>query len=960
MLLQSGTLEDERKRSYSLARNQEDDDMKGRVVNRLLLLTLCSMVLDHFAATAEDGNRMYCRPDKVVKPVRQNSGNRTGSVMPFGPRLIPAVLVVSVFVSISVIAASGFVAPPLIEWQHSLGGWDTEKAFSIQQTTDGGYIVAGYSESWDYDVPGNYFHFDVWVVKLDSTGVPTWSKNYGGSSSEEAHSIRQTADGGFIVGGYTGSPNYDLLNNQGYGRNPWVFKLDNTGTAGHPPAIAWQMPRPTTGTDPFNYGVESIQQTTDGGYILTGDASDSIKGYQYWIAKLTSGGSVSWQKYYGGPEWDGPKSINQTSEGGYIVVGTTLSNSGDVSGNHACVSGGCGAPEDIWVVKLDSNGGLIWQKCLGGNDKEYGSDIHQTPDGGYIVAGSSYSDNGDVTGHVGDPGKPDYWVVKLDRDGNKVWDRSIRSGVADLATSIDLTADGGYVVAGNSDMGSGNYLDDRGSENIVVVKLDSAGNVVWKKTLGGMSADYGSDIQQTTDGGFIVCGYSGAISGDVTENKGEVDFWVVKLTPERIIYPPVPDFYVYPLTRGIAPFRVKFVDRTTNNPTSWEWDFKNEGVIDSQEHNPTFEYDTPGTYTVSLTACNVYGDCDTETKAGYITVKSPPPVGSLYLNIDEPIGDKHVGDKFTITATTNLQVGEEVLCEVYSSSYDPYGTYVPGTGEFSGATGIVIVEAGIGNINKTRFDVDVSTFKEDTYRVKETAIDQDVHDTVEFNVIPGSPTPSPTPTPLPTPTPVPTPTMPPSAPGANFTDLLILPDISIQAGTTKSAPVFIANVTNASGIGFVLTYNPAVIYITNLSLNTSLVGATLEYEINNSTGSVNVSLTTTSPITTVVAKGIVNMIVESEGIAGQQCGLSTAFAEWTNPEFDAFPLSVRQGIVRIANRGDFNLNNRVDIGDVTRVAYMVVGLTPINPDADFDHSGFVEVGDASKIAWFYIGKILAL
>jgi PKD repeat protein len=935
-----------------LALTRLEDDMKGSIFNGHILGMLCAMLPMFFGAATHDGVLLLIGNTQAIKPLQKRAGIRIGSVRPLGVGLIPLALIISILVSISVVPVDGSVAPPLIEWQKSLGGGQHEEAFSIQQTADFGYIVAGYSESWSGDVPGNYFYNDVWVVKLDSTGVPTWSKNYGGSSSEEAHSIRQTADGGFIVGGYTGSSDHDLANNIGYGSNPWVFKLDNTGTAGHPPAIAWQMPRPTTGTDPFNYGVESIQQTTDGGYILTGDASDSIKGYQYWIAKLTSGGSVSWQKYYGGPEWDRPKSITQTSDGGYIVVGMTLSNSGDVSGNHQCVSGICYAPEDIWVVKLDSNGGLTWQKCLGGTNKDYGSDIHQTPDEGYIVAGYSYSVDGNVTAHVGNEGTPNYWVVKLDRDGNKVWDRSILSGVADLATSIDLTADGGYVVAGISDMGSGNYLDDRGGENIVVVKLDSAGNVVWKKILGGLADDDGYDIQQTTDGGFIVGGFSSSISGDVTENKGETDFWIVKLGPEQIVYPPVPDFYAIPINRGIAPLRVRFIDWTTNNPASWKWDFKNEGVIDSQEHNPTFEYDTPGTYTVSLTACNVQGDCDTETKAGYITVKSPPPVGSLYLNIDEPIGDKHVGDKFTITATTNLEVGEEVLCEVYSSSYDPYGTYVPGTGEFSGATGTVRVEAGSNNINKTRFDVDVSTFKEDTYLVKETAIDQAVGDTSEFDVVLYSPTS--------TPTPVPTQTLPSSEPGVNVTNLLILPDISIQAGTTKAAPVFIANITDASGIGFVLTYNPAVIYITNLSLNTSLVGATLEYEINNSTVSVNVSLTTPSPITTGIAIGIVNMSVESKGSAGQQCALSTAFAEWTNPEFEASPMSIRQGLVRTVPRGDFNLNNRVDIGDVTRVAYMVVGLTPINLDADFDHSGSVEVGDASKIAWYYIGKIPAL
>jgi hypothetical protein len=189
-------------------------------------------------------------------------------------------------------------------------------------------------------------------------------------------------------------------------------------------------------------------------------------------------------------------------------------------------------------------------------------------------------------------------------------------------------------------------------------------------------------------------------------------------------------------------------------------------------------------------------------------------------------------------------------------------------------------------------------------------------------------------------------------------ETLILPDISIPSGARKAAPIFIANVTNASGMGFGLTYNPAVIHITNLTANTSLTGATLNYEINNSTGYVNVSLTTTLPITTITAKGIVNIIVESKGSTGQQSALFTDFAEWTEPVLGAFPLSVRQGTVRTEGiRGDLNYNRRVDIGDVTRVAYMSVGLVPEDIEADVNGDGPVDASDAAKIAWYYVGKI---
>ena len=234
-------------------------------------------------------------------------------------------------------------AQPSIQWQKCLGGTSSEGATSIQQTTDGGYILTGCTNSNDGDVSGKHGGQDVWVVKLDVTGTIQWHKCLGGTYFDFASSIQQTTDGGYVLTGCTSS---------------------NTGDVSG------------------NHGLQDI-----------------------WVVKLNSSGSIQWQKCLGGTSDEGANSIQQTTDGGYVLTGYTTSNNGNVSGNH----GGA----DVWVVKLDSTGTIQWQKCLGGTDAsgEGASSIQQTADGGYILTGYATSNDGDVSGNHGGVG--DYWVIKL-------------------------------------------------------------------------------------------------------------------------------------------------------------------------------------------------------------------------------------------------------------------------------------------------------------------------------------------------------------------------------------------------------------------------------------------------------------------------------------------------------------------------------------------------------------------
>ncbi len=426
-----------------------------------------------------------------------------------------------------------FAQAPAIQWQKAFGGFQVEAAQSVQQTADGGYIMAGYTQSNPPgDVSGNHGQNDYWVVKTDAAGNITWQKALGGTSSEQARSIRQTADGGYIVAGFADSNNGDVSGNHG-NSDYWVVKLTAAGN------LTWQKSLGGTGFD----NATSIQQTADGGYIVAGyttsnngDVSGNHDaGRDYWVVKLDAAGNLTWQKCLGSAfgAGDFAFSVQQTTDGGYIVAGRSSAPNGfgDVTANH----GGY----DYWVVKLNAAGNLTWQKSLGGTSQDEAWSIQQTADGGYIVAGSTFSNNGDVTGNHGNI---DYWVVKLDASGNLTWQKALGGTLEDVAFSVQQTTDGGYIVAGwtfsNDGDVSGNH--STASPDFWVVKLNAAGNLTWQKAMGGTGGEQAQSVQQTIDGGYIVAGNAVSNNGDVSGVHGnDYDFWLVKLEPE-VTAAPIP------------------------------------------------------------------------------------------------------------------------------------------------------------------------------------------------------------------------------------------------------------------------------------------------------------------------------------------------------------------------------------------------------------------------------------
>lgn len=346
-----------------------------------------------------------------------------------------------------------------LEWQKLLGGTTSEVPYSIKQTTDGGYIVAGHTFSNDGDVTGNHGSHDFWVVKLNPTGDIEWQRTLGGVYEEIARSIDQTTDGGYIVAGWAGSTDGDV-NSPTHGLfELWVVKLSATGV------IQWEK---LYGGSKTEYAF-SIRQTPEGGYIFAGTTSSNdgdVSGLNgnddYWVVKLDSVGTIEWQKALGGIAADAARDVLPTSDGGYIVVGTAGSgNTGQVTGWHGLF--------DIWVVKLNQYGNLQWQKSLGGSLSDFGSAVAETDDQNFIIVGEAESINGDVQGNFDEGGSG--WVVKLSKTGSILWQKPIGGTKRDRFTAVQISADGAIILAGSTESNDIDVSGNHGYNDAWIVKL---------------------------------------------------------------------------------------------------------------------------------------------------------------------------------------------------------------------------------------------------------------------------------------------------------------------------------------------------------------------------------------------------------------------------------------------------------------------------------------------------------
>jgi type IX secretion system substrate protein len=410
---------------------------------------------------------------------------------------------------------------PGIEWQKCLGGTLTDEAIDAKQTNDGGYIIAGSTDSNNGDVSGNHGNLDAWIVKLDSLGNIQWQKCLGGSGAEKANAIL-IAGNEYVIAGYTSSNDSLVQGNHGY-NDFWLVKIDSIGN------ILWQ----NCFGGPQQEEAYSVVQTYDGGFAAVGYTQSSSgnitnhHGYEdVWLIKINASGALQWQSCYGGSSDDWSRSLVETADKGLVIAGGTLSNNVDVSGNH----GGT----DVWIIKVDSVGNLLWQTCYGGTGGEGALSINKTNDSGFIVAcGTSSTTNNVCNNHHG---TTDYWVLKLDSAGNQQLHTCFGGSYLDDSRSIAQINNSSFIISGSSsstdfDMSCNHHLLTR---DFFVVAFDTTGNLIWRICLGGTGSDQANVSIVTSDGGFFMSGITESNNGDVTGIHGAWDAWIVKLSPDTI------------------------------------------------------------------------------------------------------------------------------------------------------------------------------------------------------------------------------------------------------------------------------------------------------------------------------------------------------------------------------------------------------------------------------------------
>jgi hypothetical protein len=433
---------------------------------------------------------------------------------------------------------------PVKQWDKTFGGNDLDQISCLKQTSDGGFILGGSSNSGisgDKSQASQGYH-DYWVVKLDTQGNKLWDKTFGGNNEDFLFSIQQTSDGGYILGGFSESGISGDKSQASKGKTDyWIVRLDIKGNklwdkafGGNNIDILHTLQQTSDGG--FILGGWSASG-------LSGDKSQASKGgSDYWIVKLDVSGNKLWDKTFGGNNDDGGGNLRfgqvelqQTSDSGYILGGISFS---DISGDKSQANKG---ESDFWVVKLDTSGNKLWDKTIGGEYNDYFYSLQQTSDGGYILGGTSESG---LSGDKSQPSKGgmDQWVVKIDAYGNKQWDKSFGGSNYDWLYYLSQTPDGGYIAGGVSYSGKGGDKSqpNKGESDFWIVKLDSGGNKIWDASFGGSDNDALISLQKTSDGGFILGGYSeSGISGDKSQlNHGPdpwiTDYWILKLKPEAI------------------------------------------------------------------------------------------------------------------------------------------------------------------------------------------------------------------------------------------------------------------------------------------------------------------------------------------------------------------------------------------------------------------------------------------
>ena len=415
-----------------------------------------------------------------------------------------------------------------ILWQKSYGGTSWDELRNVLHCSDGGFLVSGFSSS---DSSGEKTEnsnggLDFWIFKTDSMGSILWQNTIGGSGEDRAFEAIETYNGGYLIGGYSYSPVSGDKSEDSIGKaDYWIVKIDSMGT------IQWQN---TIGGSDDDF-LNNVVETFDHGFLLGGlsyspisgdKTEDSLGLSDYWLVKVDSVGNILWQNVIGGSSFDMQKCLIQTVDSNILIGGWSNSTiSGDKTDPHLGSS-------DLWILKLDQLGGIIWQQTIGGADADQLMSFLECKDGGFILGGAS-SSNASFDKTEDSKGGFDFWILKLDNNGNILWQKTWGGEDEDVCRTVSEFEDGSLLFSGYSYSGrTGNKTEDSfGDVDYWILRLDSAGSFKSQKSFGGNKKDFlylGLALDQ---GNYLLGGFSKSeLSGLKSSTSSSDDYWILKVT----------------------------------------------------------------------------------------------------------------------------------------------------------------------------------------------------------------------------------------------------------------------------------------------------------------------------------------------------------------------------------------------------------------------------------------------
>ena len=426
-----------------------------------------------------------------------------------------------------------------IVWSKTYGGTNVDAASSVIRTSEGGFIVVGSTSSIDGDITTGRSgeDSDIWIIKIDANGEKIWDKSYGGSDNERANSINTTNDGNYIISGYATSNDGDIGEGDSNGfQDYWVLKINSNGD------LLWEKNFGFAGSDQAN----QIKQTSDNGYIITGFFDVSASGGEgsdaqgnsnntiiddtrspngnlhgvgeFWVIKLDATGEKEWRRYFGGSNNDRSYDVVETDDNGFLISGTSESEDFDIIDPKGSY--------DFWVVKVDAVGNKEWTKSYGGSQIDNAYAMCKTQDGNFILAGDTRSNDQDITSSNGNA---DAWLVKINPTGTLIWQKNYGGTEFESSRYIENLNNGTYIVAGSSRSNNGDASTNSGENDMWLLLIDENGDLLFEKSVGGSNFDFADGATATNDGAVIIVGNTESSDGDIPENKGLKDFFIVKI-----------------------------------------------------------------------------------------------------------------------------------------------------------------------------------------------------------------------------------------------------------------------------------------------------------------------------------------------------------------------------------------------------------------------------------------------